>query len=65
MIISLIWKKFIEIKLIEEEKELYRQLNEDNYTPNWNKIIRIPRTNDDDDDDSSEPPPYNYYNERT
>ncbi len=65
IIASLLWKKFIEMKLIEDEKELYRQLNEDNYTPGWNKVIRIPRTESSYDDNLGEPPPYNPYYERS
>ncbi|CAF1500024.1 unnamed protein product [Adineta ricciae] len=61
VIITLIWKKFIDIKLYEAEKELYRQLADDNFQPGWNRIIRIQRTDrdsDKDDDSSYSPPPY-------
>ena len=61
VIITLIWKKFIDVKLYETEKELYRQLADDNFQPGWNKIIRIQRTDrnsDEDDDNSYSPPPY-------
>jgi hypothetical protein len=48
------------MKLIEDEKELYRQLNDDNYTPGWNKIVMIPRTKiSSANDHFGEPPPYN------
>ena len=61
VIITLIWKKFIDVKLYETEKELYRQLADDNFQPGWNKIIRIQRTDrnsDEEDDNSYSPPPY-------
>ncbi|CAF1502100.1 unnamed protein product [Adineta ricciae] len=61
LIITLIWKKFIDVKLYEAEKELYRQLADDNFQPGWNKIIRIQRTDrnsDEDDNNSYSPPPY-------
>lgn len=53
----MIWQKFIEMKLFEEERELYRQLDDDNYVPNWNKI-RIRRGRPNVDQHFDEPPPY-------
>lgn len=60
IICSLIAHKFIEMKLQEEEKELYRLLTEDERNPNWHQLIRIPRDMTlSDDEFSQEPPPYN------
>jgi len=56
--ISLIWKKFIELKLIEEEKELYRQLTDESYIPSWHRAIPVPRASSTDDERFGEPPPY-------
>jgi hypothetical protein len=54
------------MRLIEEEKQLYRQLTEENYPSSWHQVIRIPRTPSVADDDSDEePPPYSSYRERT
>jgi len=64
LIVSLIWQKFIEMRLIEEERELYRQLNDDSYTPNWSKV-RVRRGKSDFDEHLDEPPPYNPYYDRS
>jgi hypothetical protein len=65
LFISLVWKKFIEARLIEEEKHLYQQLADDNYAPSWHKVIMIPRTPLTSDEHFGEPPPYNPNYERS
>jgi type II secretory pathway component PulL len=63
--ISLVSKKFIEMRLIEEEKELYRQLADESFTPSWPRIIAIPRTTSSFDDTLDEPPSYSSYHHQT
>jgi len=49
----------IEMRLIEAEKDLLKQLSDDNYQPGWHKIVMAPRTPP-TSDQLSEPPPYEY-----
>jgi len=63
VIIALLWEKYIELKLIEADKELYRQLADDNFQPGWHQPIKIPRTTATFVDDFNEPPPYTYEKE--
>ncbi|CAF0902844.1 unnamed protein product [Adineta steineri] len=67
VLVTLIWKKFIDVKLHEDEKELYKQLNDDNFQPGWHKIIRIPRKTSitHTGNLNTPPPPYQYDNDGT
>jgi hypothetical protein len=65
LISSLIAKKFIEMRLIEEDKQLYQQLTDDNYPTTWHQVIRVPRRSSAPGDSDDEPPPYNWHRERT
>ena len=56
---TLIWKKSIEMKLMDTERELLRQISEDNYRPGWHKIVMAPRTPI-SNDRIGDPPPYQY-----
>jgi hypothetical protein len=51
----------IEMKLIEAEKDLLKQLSDDSYRPSWHKIAMVPRTSLPNDNISAPPPPYEYY----
>ncbi len=52
------------MKLIEADKELYRQLADDNFQPGWHQPIKIPRTTTATFvDDFNDPPPYSYEKE--
>ncbi len=62
---TLIWKQFISMRLIEEEKDLLRQLSEENYRPGWHKVVMVPRGTSTVDDSLGEPPPYNNHGENT
>ncbi len=53
------------MKLIEEEKELYRQLADESFTPGWPRIIAIPRSLSAFDDVFDEPPSYSSYHPGT
>ncbi|CAF4543069.1 unnamed protein product [Rotaria sp. Silwood2] len=63
-IITLVWKTFIEMKIIQLEGELFKQLSDENFQPVWNKPIMIPRTTSTLADNHEEPPPYNYFYEQ-
>lgn len=65
IVITLIWQKFIEMRLVDEERELYRQLNDDNYAFNWDKVVKVRRGKSGVDDVFDEPPPYNPFYDRT
>jgi hypothetical protein len=59
VVATLIWKKLIEMRSVEAERDLLKQLSDDSYKPGWHKIVMAPRTpltNDPID----EPPPYEY-----
>lgn len=58
IIVSLIWRKFITMRLIEEEKQLYHQLTTEEYSSSWHQLLRFPRDSAVSDDDFEEPPPY-------
>lgn len=58
IIISLIWRKFITMRLIEEERQLYHQLTDEEYLSSWHQPLRFPRDSAISDDDFEEPPPY-------
>ena len=60
IVVTLIWKKSIEVELIEEEKLLIRQLNSDTFRPIWapTPLLRASPPQD-DEQDSLPPPPYN------
>ena len=47
----------IEMRLVETEKDLLRQLGDDNYRPGWHKIVMAPRGSS-NNDQINEPPPY-------
>lgn len=64
IICSLITNKFIEMQLQDEEKELYRLINDDESNRIWQQAIRVPRDTAISDEDFSQgppPPPYNQY----
>jgi hypothetical protein len=46
------------MRLIEDDKQLYRQLTEETYPTNWHQVIRIPRHTSAAGDSDEEPPPY-------
>jgi len=49
----------MEIRLIEEEKELYRLITAEERMPSWHQVIRIPRNIlISDEEFDQEPPPY-------
>lgn len=56
---TLIWKKLIQMELMEAERELFRQLSDDGYRPGWHKIVMAPRTPV-SNDQLGGPPPYQY-----
>jgi protein-S-isoprenylcysteine O-methyltransferase Ste14 len=59
VIITLIWRKMIEMRLVENEKDLLKQLTDDNYRPGWHRIVMAPFTPP-VNDQIPEPPPYQY-----
>ncbi len=59
VIATLIWKKIIEMELMETERELLKQLSEESYQPGWHKIALAPRTPISNDPIGG-PPPYEY-----
>ena len=65
VIATLIWKTFIEMRLIEEEKELYRQLVDDDYRPSWHQVLKKPRKKSKVHDEFVSPPPYDRHSGRT
>ncbi|CAF5115836.1 unnamed protein product [Rotaria sp. Silwood1] len=62
-VVTLIWKTFIEMKIIELEGELLKQLSDENFQPIWNRPIPIPSTTTEFGANHEEPPPYNLYYE--
>ncbi|CAF3701767.1 unnamed protein product [Rotaria sp. Silwood1] len=62
-IVTLIWRTFIEMKIIELEGELLKQLSDENFQPIWNRPIPIPSTTTEFGANHEEPPPYNLYYE--
>jgi len=59
VIATLIWKKMIDMRLSEIEKDFLKQITDDNYRPGWHKIVIAPRTPS-TSDPINEPPPYEY-----
>lgn len=49
----------IEMKLMEAEKDLLKQLSDDSYRPGWHKIVMAPCTST-TNGQGFEPPPYEY-----
>lgn len=49
----------IEMRLMEGEKILLKQLSDDSYQPGWHKIVMAPRTPLTNDNIGG-PPPYEY-----
>lgn len=49
-------KKVIDMRLAEAERDLLKQLSEDNYQPGWHRMIIAPRSPISDDE--QKPPPY-------
>jgi len=47
----------IEIRLMEAEKDLLRQLSDDGYQPGWHRMLIAPRPPS-SNENMSEPPPY-------
>jgi protein-S-isoprenylcysteine O-methyltransferase Ste14 len=58
IVATLIWKQFIEVRLVAEERDLLRQLSDENYRPGWHKVVMVPRGKSAVDDALGEPPPY-------
>ncbi|CAF1290223.1 unnamed protein product [Adineta ricciae] len=58
IIVTLLWKKMIEMKNNEAEKDLLRQLTDD-YQPGWHRMVIAPRTPL-ANEQAGEPPPYEY-----
>jgi len=55
IIVTIVWRKYIEIQRYEAEKELLRQISDDNYKPGWHKIRNMaPQT---PISTSADPPP--------
>ena len=52
------------MKLIEAEKDLLRQLNDDSYQTGWHKLAIAPRTPLSNDEIGA-PPPYDYQQRST
>ena len=59
VITTLIWKKMIEMRLMEAERDLLKRLSEDNFQPGWHRIVMAPRTTA-SNDQIPDPPPYEY-----
>ncbi|CAF3394996.1 unnamed protein product [Rotaria sp. Silwood1] len=59
VILTLIWKKMIQIQLKQSEKDLLQQLSNDAYQPGWHKTVIAPRTPT-TNDQLGQPPPYEY-----
>jgi hypothetical protein len=59
VVATLIWKKMIEMRLMEVEKDFLKQLSDDSYQPGWHKIVMAPRTPG-TNDEKGQPPPYEY-----
>ncbi|CAF2550353.1 unnamed protein product [Rotaria sp. Silwood2] len=59
VILTFIWKKMIEIKLKQVERDLLQQLSNDGYQPGWHKMVIAPRTPL-TNDPIGQPPPYEY-----
>ena len=47
------------MKLIEDERNLLKQLSDDGYQPGWHKLVMAPRTSI-SYDPALGPPPYQY-----
>lgn len=56
VISALISKKIIDIRLAETERELLKQMSDDNYRPGWHRMVIAPRTPMSDEE--TQPPPY-------
>jgi hypothetical protein len=59
IIITLIWKKLIEMRLNEAERDLLKHLSDDSFQHGWHRIVMAPRTPL-TNDHIGEPPPYVY-----
>lgn len=59
IIITLIWKKLIEMKLFEAERDLLKRLSDDNFQPGWHRIVMAPRASASIHPFPA-PPPYGY-----
>ncbi|CAF3788589.1 unnamed protein product [Adineta steineri] len=59
IITALIWKKMIDMRLNDVEKDLLKQISDDNYKPGWHRIVMAPRTPLTADRIGA-PPPYEY-----
>jgi len=59
VIAILIWKKMIDMRLSETEKDFLKQLSDDSYRPSWHNILMTPRTPS-TSVPINEPPPYEY-----
>ncbi|CAF0776923.1 unnamed protein product [Rotaria sordida] len=60
VILTLIWKKMIEMKLKQVDKDFLQQLSNDGYQPGWHKMVIAPRTPPTNDSSGQPPPPYEY-----
>ncbi|CAF1024072.1 unnamed protein product [Rotaria sordida] len=63
ILITFVWKTFLEMKMIESEGALLKQLSDEHFQPGWHKPIMIPRSATWLDDNYEEPPPYNYFDD--
>ncbi|CAF3298449.1 unnamed protein product [Rotaria socialis] len=61
-IITFAGKLFIDREVAESERELLKQISDENSPTAWQKPTMIPRTRTSSDDHSEEPPPYEYSN---
>lgn len=60
--VTVVWRKVIQIDLIEAEKDLLRQIAGDTYRPDREREQRILYTASSTyDDDAESPPPYDGY----
>jgi len=64
IIITIIWRKYIEMQRLEAEKELLRQISDENYRPGWYKIKLAP-TPKTTFPTSDTPPPYEAVQKQT
>lgn len=46
------------MRLVEEERQLYEQLTNEQYSSAWHEVMRFPRNSAISDDDFEAPPPY-------
>ena len=55
---ALVWKKLIDLRLAEAERELLKQMSDDHYRPGWHRMVIAPRTPMSDEE--AHPPPYEF-----